>query len=215
MSNMPMIVQTRTTTNCGRGAARLRWVFEQRAKLTIVAGALAILSGVYWAGAAALPGPIALWCFLGGYLVVAGSAIRFWASLYIGGRKNRELVTDGPYRLLRNPLYAGNLVASLGLGLVTGSPAVVVIAMPLLSAIWWCTVLAEEVRLEEKFGDLYRDYVGRVPRFIPRWVDLRAFSADTATKTVTHRHVPRELARASIVLALAVVIVGNRLVLAS
>src|SRR5262245_36841884 len=39
----------------------------------------------------------------------AGAGARFWATLYIGGRKERELVTDGPYSLCRHPLYLGSL----------------------------------------------------------------------------------------------------------
>ena len=43
--------------------------------------------------------------FLGTLLICTGTALRLWAGLYIGGHKERRLVTDGPYSCVRNPLY--------------------------------------------------------------------------------------------------------------
>lgn len=46
---------------------------------------------------------------------------RTWSSLYIGGRKNAELVQFGPYSLMRNPLYTFSFIGAAGIGLQLGS----------------------------------------------------------------------------------------------
>jgi len=43
---------------------------------------------------------------LGGYLfLLAGLVIRIWCTCYIGSRKSKELIGEGPYSICRNPLY--------------------------------------------------------------------------------------------------------------
>ena len=44
-----------------------------------------------------------------------------WSSLYIAGRKGRELVTVGPYSTCRNPLYFFSIVGAAGMGAQSGS----------------------------------------------------------------------------------------------
>lgn len=80
---------------------------------------------------------------------------------------DHALVTSGPYRLLRHPIYAGNLALRLGSALGTLNL--------LLLAIWPIELFGltlearvEERLLESKFGEEYRDYARRTSRFIPR-----------------------------------------------
>jgi len=78
-----------------------------------------------------------------------------------------KLLEDGPYAYSRNPMYLGHLVFLAGLLLVTRSPAS-------LAAFLWQRdrlmgrVGEDEVRLAERFGEAYRDYIARVPRWLPR-----------------------------------------------
>src|SRR5437667_6690003 len=46
---------------------------------------------------------------------------RTWSTLYIGGYKKRELVTAGPYSVVRNPLYLFTCIGAAGIGAQTGS----------------------------------------------------------------------------------------------
>jgi hypothetical protein len=68
-------------------------------------------------------------CLLGAPFLIAGLAVRFWASGYIGiaGRVReigaRQRIVSGPYRLLRHPLYIGNFLLVVGM-LVAMRPAV-------------------------------------------------------------------------------------------
>ncbi len=75
-----------------------------------------------------------------------------------------RLVTSGPYAWSRNPMYLGHRVFLAGLALATGSPVAVAGLM------WQWRRLGERVhideeRLERIFGDEYREYVRRVPRW--------------------------------------------------
>ncbi len=97
----------------------------------------------------------------------------------VGAKRNREggggpgvsvpperLVTDGPYRFMRNPMYGGHLIFFAGLALALGSwIAVAVFAFHVL---WFDRrVKEDEARLAERFGEPYREYCRRVKRWIP------------------------------------------------
>ena len=49
-------------------------------------------------------------------LFVYGGALRLWATLYVGGRKGRVVVCEGPYSLCRNPLYLGTFLLAASTG---------------------------------------------------------------------------------------------------
>jgi protein-S-isoprenylcysteine O-methyltransferase Ste14 len=77
----------------------------------------------------------------------------------------RRLVTSGPYAVSRNPMYVGWSLIHLGVGLAAGSVWVVG-TLPLAGVLVHRDVLAEERRLEEKFGDAYRRYCATVRRYL-------------------------------------------------
>ncbi len=77
-----------------------------------------------------------------------------------------RLLTSGPYAVSRNPMYFGHLLFLAGLALATGSPVAVG------GFAWQSWRLSERVhideeRLERLFGDEYREYLRRVPRWMP------------------------------------------------
>ena len=76
-----------------------------------------------------------------------------------------RMVTDGPYRFSRNPIYTGGTVGLLGLALLldTATGVAVVVGLALLAH---NLTLAEERYLEAKFGDQWREYRSRVRRWI-------------------------------------------------
>lgn len=102
-------------------------------------------------------------CFL------SAVTIRMWASLYLGGRKGRMVICDGPYSVCRNPLYIGTLLLILSqvFFLQSLTLAVGMILPVIIYAIG--VVPAEEHYLELKFGEEYRQYCRQVPRWIPRF----------------------------------------------
>jgi protein-S-isoprenylcysteine O-methyltransferase Ste14 len=77
-----------------------------------------------------------------------------------------RLVTEGPYRLTRNPMYLAHLIFMLGLAVTLRS--YVALAILVLRAIWFhCRVVADEARLTARFGAEYIDYMRRVKRWVP------------------------------------------------
>jgi protein-S-isoprenylcysteine O-methyltransferase Ste14 len=77
-----------------------------------------------------------------------------------------RIVTDGPYRLTRNPMYLGHLIFMLGLAVTLRSW--VALAILVLRAIWFHRrVVADEARLAARFGAEYTDYAARVKRWLP------------------------------------------------
>lgn len=81
------------------------------------------------------------------------------------GKATTQLVTGGPFRVSRNPIYAGGTVGLLGLALLldTATGAAVVIALALVAH---NLMLAEERYLEARFGDDWHDYRSRVRRWL-------------------------------------------------
>jgi protein-S-isoprenylcysteine O-methyltransferase Ste14 len=110
---------------------------------------------------------------LGLLAVAVGALLRVWGSAYVGSSvvhsnamHGEALLADGIYRHTRNPLYLGTLLHTFGVALVMPlSGAILCIVL-----IWVFQIrlaLAEEPYLAAKFGEPYRVYAARVPRFIP------------------------------------------------
>jgi protein-S-isoprenylcysteine O-methyltransferase Ste14 len=110
----------------------------------------------------------------GGLMVVAGLALRSWAAGIL--RKNAELTTVGPYRLIRNPLYAGSFLMTFGFCTLLGYPVGFLFILVPLVAIYVVQVRQEELLLAQRFADQWPDYARTTPRFVPRLarVDLAA-----------------------------------------
>lgn len=109
-------------------------------------------------------------------IAVLGQTIR---ALTIGlkyivrGGKNKKvyaenLVTDGIFRHCRNPLYVGNILMLLGVGVISNSLIFLVLVVPLFCFIYQAIVRAEENFLSNKFGKPYEDYAKDVNRWVPK-----------------------------------------------
>lgn len=105
----------------------------------------------------------------GGFVLVgAGTLFRLWTSAYIAGRKDLELVQDGPYARCRHPLYLGSLVAGLGLALSTRSVVLTLGVPALLAVLHTGAIRSEERSLQRAFGDEWSRYAARVGLLWPR-----------------------------------------------
>ena len=94
-----------------------------------------------------------------------------------GDRKNvhaSELITNGLFNHCRNPLYVGNIMMLLGLGIMANSYYYLVIFIPAFLFIYQSIVLAEEKFLGGKFGSQYNSYCARVNRWFFNPWDLQA-----------------------------------------
>jgi len=77
-----------------------------------------------------------------------------------------NLVTEGIFNHCRNPLYVGNVLMLLGVGIISNSWIFLGIFMPLFLFIYQAIVLAEENFLRNKFGDQFNAYCSRVSRWM-------------------------------------------------
>ena len=120
---------------------------------------------------------------LGLSIVVAGELIRLAAVRHIGTisrtRTDRlgPLVASGPFRWVRNPLYIGNIALWVGLTLVADLPWLVAPVALLLAVEYHAIVRWEEQLLAARLGDSYREYMGTVPRWVPKPPDRNLPSA--------------------------------------
>lgn len=121
------------------------------------------LGPLHWVGLGlvALGGALALWCIATFALVGKGTPAPF--------DPPRKLVAAGPYRFVRNPMYAGAGGALTGAALFYQSAALGAFAAAFLVAAHMFVVLFEEPMLERTFGARYADYRNAVPRWIPTW----------------------------------------------
>ncbi len=76
------------------------------------------------------------------------------------------ILSDGPYRISRNPIYVGLTAAYAGIGIALDAPSVWVLLIPTLVVMHYGVILREERYLERKFGKEYLDYKSSVRRWI-------------------------------------------------
>ena len=110
-------------------------------------------------------------------VAVVGELIRFWGVSWAGSetRTTNEvggsnLVISGPFAYVRNPLYIGNILIYLGLGIMSFAlfPYLQLGALLYFSFQYHFIVNEEENYLHKTFGSFYNEYVKKVPRFLPR-----------------------------------------------
>jgi len=143
------------------------WLFRHRTALPLpIAGVIVGLR----AGEAA---PSAILITAGVAVTAAGELIRLWGVRHIGAisrtRSQRlgPLVATGPFALIRNPLYVGNILIWVGFALSARLVWLAPLIVLLLGAEYHAIVRWEESLLVSRLGDAYRDYAARVPRWLP------------------------------------------------
>ncbi len=113
---------------------------------------------------------------LGLLVALSGQAIRVMtiglAYIIRGGSKRqifaKNLVTEGMFSHARNPLYLGNMLELLGLGIMVNSAVFLFVTMPLFVFFYQAIVRAEEDFLLREFGEEFHAYMAAVNRWIPR-----------------------------------------------
>jgi len=101
-------------------------------------------------------------------LIIMGVFGRLWCTLYIGGRKHAVLQCEGPYCLVRHPLYVSNLLLALGFSSLTENPVILLCVLTYFIIQYRVTIRYEETALLAKFGNAYAEYAQRVPCFLPK-----------------------------------------------
>lgn len=115
------------------------------------------------------------WAALGAALTLIGLLFTVWARVYLGRnwsgmfatiKADHELVTGGPYALVRHPIYSGLMLAFIGTALAIGQwRAMLAVALALIAIVH--RIIVEEGFMREQFGTAYDLYARRVRAFVP------------------------------------------------
>lgn len=109
------------------------------------------------------------WLVVGAALVIEFSAMRTMArakTTIMPHRGSDHLVTSGPFSFTRNPIYLGNTMLMIGIGLIAGIVWFVLLAPVAAFVTQKLAIEREEQHLEIRFGKKYRDYAKKVRRWI-------------------------------------------------
>ena len=140
--------------------------------LIVAAVGIAVVLGrtypLAWPGLNDLPARV-----VGYGLGAAGLALAVWglATLYAAGttvhahKGADRLVTEGPFRFRRNPIYMGEVLIFLGLAQLTHNIWFAIIAPLFALAVFKLAILPEEQHLEDRFGQAFLDYKERTRRW--------------------------------------------------
>lgn len=108
---------------------------------------------------------------------IVGELIRFWGVSWTGSETRTtsevggsNLIISGPFAYVRNPLYIGNVLIYLGLGIMSFAlfPYLQMVALLFFVFQYHFIVKEEESYLLKTYGSFYVDFVKNVPRFMPR-----------------------------------------------
>lgn len=118
---------------------------------------------------------------IGTVIAVAGILLTFGAQLAMGDawrvgvdpEERTDLVTGGPFGLVRNPIYSAMIPTVFGLALMVPNVVAIAAFMTLVVALELQVRLVEEPYLLEVHGDTYAEYAARVGRFAPGLGRLR------------------------------------------
>ncbi|MEP0861045.1 MAG: isoprenylcysteine carboxylmethyltransferase family protein [Ignavibacterium sp.] len=125
---------------------------------------------------------------ISGFIIaLIGEAIRLWGVSWAGSETRTTgkvggtyLIISGPFAYVRNPLYVGNILIYLGLGIMSFAlfPYLQIIALLFFIIQYYLIVKAEEEYLFSTFGEQYKKYFNNVPRFFPRFTPHRDSSVE-------------------------------------
>ncbi len=123
--------------------------------------------------------PTLLSILIGFAIALSGELIRIWSVGFAGsetrttsGVGGTYLVTQGPYSIVRNPLYVGNILIYNGIGIMSLAlfPYLQIFGVFFFTFQYYCIIIAEEDFLSNKFKDIFVQYTKSVNRFIP-WIN--------------------------------------------
>lgn len=112
---------------------------------------------------------------IGAFFIISGELLRIWSVGYAGGTTRatalgaaRDLVTTGPYRYVRNPLYVGNFLLSFGVCIIANVAWLIPVLVIGYFIQYLPIISVEETFLLKSCGSTYKTYFDQVPRFLPQ-----------------------------------------------
>ena len=127
----------------------------------------------YWAGWPRVPGlplvPVAVLLIVVGVALSVTEGVLFrreGTELNPASTTNRKLVTRGPFRFTRNPMYLGLVIATLGIAFWVGAWPMFLAPIAVFATTNWMNIPFEEASMRRQFGAEFDAYVSRVRRWI-------------------------------------------------
>ncbi len=105
---------------------------------------------------------------IGSILVSICVVGRVYSTAFLGGHKNANLITYGPFSITRNPLYFFSFIGACGIALMSNHIVLLVLIPTLFCLVFFAVIKREETFLIEEFGDAYKAYLQTTPRFFPK-----------------------------------------------
>jgi protein-S-isoprenylcysteine O-methyltransferase Ste14 len=99
-------------------------------------------------------------------LIWSAATLRRHGTTVLPDQAATALVTDGPFRFRRNPIYIADALILLGVAELTQNIWFAVMVVPFIALVHWLAVLPEERHLEARFGETYLAYKARTRRWI-------------------------------------------------
>jgi protein-S-isoprenylcysteine O-methyltransferase Ste14 len=165
---------------CHRGFEKVVIKHERREKFLIALFALGLIPILFylltsWLDPFNLPFPPVIRWF-GAGLIFAGNLLFIWSHRTLGRnwspvleiRKGHTLVTEGPYRFIRNPMYAAIFLIGIGVSLLSANWTVALSYMLPAISLYLIRISDEEKMMTEQFGDDYREYMESTRRLVPK-----------------------------------------------
>jgi protein-S-isoprenylcysteine O-methyltransferase Ste14 len=154
---------------------------EQREKLLSRVFAFAfIFMLVYifstWIDFAHIAFPVWARWILGGGILLAHRVLLSWSHYALGRNwsgvlqihRDHTLITNGPYRYVRHPMYSASFLSGIGVFLLSANWLIAAIYMIVVTFIYLNRVSLEEEMMIERFGDSYQEYMKKTGRLLPR-----------------------------------------------
>jgi len=119
--------------------------------------------------------PVGVWPFwLGAAVTVAGLLFAVWAREYLGSnwsrsvtiKQDHELITTGPYGVVRHPIYTGILAGFLGMAIAISQVRGFIVFVLIFLA-FWMKLRMEEQWMRSQFGETYESYAHQTAALVP------------------------------------------------
>ena len=113
-------------------------------------------------------------CIMGSVLIGCGCVLGYYTSREFHkhrisvrhGKPPEWLITTGPFRFTRNPLYMVMNLLLTGIGFASGNIWTIAMVVPTILVMNWLVIRIEEKYLEDRFGNMYKEYKKKVRRWM-------------------------------------------------
>lgn len=152
---------------------------------------------------------------IGLVFILIGEIIRFWGVSYAGSETRTtgkpgasNLITQGPFAFVRNPLYIGNIFLYFGVSIMSNSlvPYLQIVSILYFVFQYYFIILEEEAELKIIFGEKYKHYFENVNRFLPKFSPYNAEKRSKKNKDLKAAYISEKRTFQSIFISIIMIV---------